>query len=528
MSRRALPALGALALSLALALPATALANQTLTVEKAGPGSGTLSSEPAGIECGATCNFSFPDSTPVTITATPGANSAAATWTGCDAVAAGKCEVTMSAAKSVKATFALVKRKLTIFTAGPGTGTVKSSPGGIECGGTCEAEYTHGTLVVLSASPGANTDPTVQWAGCGLVTAEGKCEVTMSAAKSVTATFVLVKHALSVSKAGEGGGTVSSAPAGIDCGGTCAFAFTHGQSVTLSATPDSLSLPVSWSGCDTTPSGNCQVTMGSARTVTAGFDRKPQFVNYPVSVEKAGTGEGTVTAPLAGIDCGSVCQGKVMNGSSIALTASPSPGSVFAHFSGGGCSGAGVCTTTVKAAKTVKAVFTLSGQRTLAVTKAGSGQGTVLARSVGIDCGQTCSAQVPAAKKLTLTAKPAKGSTFARWSGACSGTAKTCKLTMSEAKSVGATFAAPPPAASPSAAGSCLVPKLRGKSLKQAKRVLKHAHCRLGKVRRPKGGKGQRLVVRSSKPGAGTKLGAGAKVGVKLRVAKARKHKRGR
>jgi Divergent InlB B-repeat domain/PASTA domain len=528
LSKPVLAALAAAALSLALALPAAAqAADRTLSVTKHGPGTGTIESSPAGIECGPECQFAFEEGASVTLTATPGPNSAAATWEGCDAVTAGKCEVTMSAAKAVVATFALVKRKLTVFTTGPGSGKVTSSPAGIDCGASCEAEYTNGTLVVLSATPGANTEATPQWSGCGFVNPQGKCEVTMASAKSVTATFELVKHTLKVNKSGEGGGTVNSAPSGISCGSTCSAPFTHGQSVTLSATPDSFSEPVSWSGCDTTPSGNCQVTIGSARTVTASFERKPQFVNYPVAVEKAGTGEGTVTAPAAGIDCGAVCSGKAMNGTAVTLTASPAQGSVFAHWSGGGCTGAGSCTIAVNKAKTVKAVFNLVGTRTLTVHRAGNGQGTVIARSVGIECGSACSAQVTANKKLTLTAKPAKGSSFARWSGACSGTAKTCRVQMSEARSATATFAAPPAAASPSAAAACVVPKLRGKSLEQAKKTLKRAHCKLGKVRRPKAKKGHkpRLVIRSSKPGAGTKLGAGAKVAVKL-GAPARKHKR--
>jgi PASTA domain/Divergent InlB B-repeat domain len=513
-------------IALCAALPATAAANQALTVEKAGSGTGTLSSEPSGIACGATCNFSFPDGTPVTITATPGANSAAATWSGCDAVAAGKCEVTMSTAKSVKATFQLVNRKLTVFTAGAGSGTVTSAPAGIDCGGSCEAEYPHGTLVVLSATPGPNTEAAPQWNGCGEVTPEGRCEVTMSQARSVTATFALVKHTLSVAKAGEGGGTVTSAPSGISCGATCSAPFTHNFSVTLSAISDSLSLHVSWSGCDTTPSGNCQVTMTQARSVTASFDRKPQFVNYPVTVEKAGTGQGTVSAPAAGIDCGALCSGKAINGTAVALTASPTPGSVFAHWAGGGCSGSGACTIVLNKAKTVKAVFDLAGTRTLSVHRAGNGQGKVTAKAAGIDCGQACSAQVTANKKLTLRAKAAKGSAFSRWSGACSGTAKTCRVQMSEARSATATFTAPPAAASPPATGACVVPRLRGKTLKKAKRALKRHHCKLGKVKRPKGSRHRALRVRSFSPKAGKKLKAGAKVGVVLGGGKQRRGKR--
>src|SRR5207245_2037088 len=47
----------------------------TLTVSKAGAGSGTVTSSPAGISCGATCSTSFTPGTVVTLTAAPAAGS---------------------------------------------------------------------------------------------------------------------------------------------------------------------------------------------------------------------------------------------------------------------------------------------------------------------------------------------------------------------------------------------------------------------------------------------------------------------
>jgi Divergent InlB B-repeat domain/PASTA domain len=419
---------------------------------------------------------------------------------------------------------ASASQTLTVQKLGAGEGTVASFPAGIDCGPTCSAPFADGATVALVAAWGSPTLP-VQWSGCDSVNFEGKCFVTMGSARTVTAAFKLSGPLLTVAKSGAGTGTVTSSPNGIDCGGACSVSFTQGTTVTLTGNPGPHTKAAQWSGCDSVNGeGKCVVTMSAARSVTATFDLEAGYALLTLTVAKSGTGQGTVSGAPGGIDCGAVCSTELITGTAVTLTASPSPGSVFAHWSGGGCSGAGACTTTLNKAKTVKATFTLSGQRTLSVAKAGSGQGTVTARSAGIDCGQTCSAQVPAGKKLTLTAKAAKGSSFVRWSGACSGTAKTCKLTMSEARSAIAVFSAPPAPASPSTV-ACVVPRLKGKSLKQAKRVLRHAHCKLGKVRRPKGRKGQRLVVRSSKPGAGSKLGAGAKVGVKLGPAKRKKHR---
>jgi hypothetical protein len=85
-----------------------------------------------------------------------------------------------------------------------------------------------------------------------------------------------------------------------------------------------------------------------------------------------------------------------------------------------------------------------SGQ-TLTVTKGGSGSGTVTSVPAGISCGSDCSEAYASGTSVTLTAAPAAGSTFAGWSGACTGTG-SCVVTMSAARAVTATFNATTPA----------------------------------------------------------------------------------
>ena len=79
----------------------------------------------------------------------------------------------------------------------------------------------------------------------------------------------------------------------------------------------------------------------------------------------------------------------------------------------------------------------------LAVAKAGSGSGTVSSTTPGIDCGATCTRSYLDYQSVTLTATAVTGSTFAGWTGACSGTG-TCTLAMSEARAVTATFSEAP------------------------------------------------------------------------------------
>ena len=75
----------------------------------------------------------------------------------------------------------------------------------------------------------------------------------------------------------------------------------------------------------------------------------------------------------------------------------------------------------------------------LTVTKAGTGSGTVTSSPAGVNCGSDCSESYASGTNVTLTAAAASGSTFAGWSGACSGTG-SCAATMSAARSVTATF----------------------------------------------------------------------------------------
>ena len=100
----------------------------------------------------------------------------------------------------------------------------------------------------------------------------------MSAAKSVGAEFgsITSRKVLKVTKAGSGAGTVTSSPAGVDCGATCEFSFGEGTAVTLTAASATNSKAVIWSGCDSVLANECKVTMDAAKAVTATFDTTPR------------------------------------------------------------------------------------------------------------------------------------------------------------------------------------------------------------------------------------------------------------
>ncbi|HYD41729.1 MAG TPA: lytic polysaccharide monooxygenase [Anaeromyxobacter sp.] len=246
----------------------------TLGVTKSGTGSGTVTSSPAGVNCGATCSASFTSGTSVVLSAAAAAGSTFAGWSGACTGTAATCTVSMTQARTVTATFnstSTTSYTLSVTKAGTGAGTVYSTPAGITCGATCSASFPSGTVVTLVGDVAAGSS-FAGWSGA--CTGTGPCTVTMSQARSVSATFNTTSgttYALTVTKSGTGSGTVTSNPVGISCGSTCSATFNSGVSVTLTATAASGSTFSGWSGACTGTSATCVTTMTAARSVGAAF-----------------------------------------------------------------------------------------------------------------------------------------------------------------------------------------------------------------------------------------------------------------
>lgn len=174
---------------------------------------------------------------------------------------------------------------LTVAKSGTGSGTVTGL--GINCGSDCSETYTSDTIVALSAMP-ASGSVFAGWSGTGCSTGT----VTMSADRTCTATFNLEPvsmYTLTVAKAGAGSGTVSSSPAGINCGGTCSANFNSGTVVALTATPASGSVFAGWSG---TGCFTGTVTMNSSMSCTATFDKAVvELTTTRIGIYRPSTGE---------------------------------------------------------------------------------------------------------------------------------------------------------------------------------------------------------------------------------------------
>ena len=411
----------------------------TLTLVKGGAGSGTVSSSPAGIDCGATCNFTFPIGTVVTLSATPGTGASFTGWGGACAGGLPTCSITLDADKAVNADFAVLMHTVTVAVGGNGTGTVTSSTGSINCPGVCTATVPYGTAVTLTA---AATAPSMflGWSGGGC-TGAGACTVNVTGDVTVNASFAL-NYTLVVTRAGNGNGAVTSSPAGINCGADCDQTYPAGTSVTLTATASPDSTFTGWSGSGCSGTGTCTVAVNGATAVVATFTLR----QYTLTANKNGSGVGTVTSTPGSINCGAVCSGTFDHGTSVTLSATPTgAGNTFAGWSGGGCTGTGACTVTLTAATTVTATFNVT-THTLSVVRAGNGVGTVTSAPAGVSCGNDCATTVNYGTMITLTATAATSplsaeSTFTGWSGGgCTGTG-TCTVTVTAATTVTATFA---------------------------------------------------------------------------------------
>lgn len=422
----------------------------TLTISKPGAGSGSVTSSPSGINCGATCSYSYSSGTSVSLTPTATAGSAFSSWSGCDSVSGITCQVSMSRSKTVVANFApfyggATSYTLTASVSGNKSGSLTSSPAGINCPPTCSSTFTSGTSVTLSPVVGEAGAFLESWGGACSGVGAVQCIVTMSSSKSVSVKFTSSPgDALTIYRAGTGSGTVTSNPARINCPTTCASYFNFATVVTLTATPAAGSSFTGWSGACSGAALTCSVTMTDEKTVTATFAVTP---TYTLSIDKGGNGTGSVNSDDGGIKCGTYCSQTYPSGTSVHLTTEPSVGSVFSSWSGGGCSGAGDCTVVMDSSKSVDATFTKLTMA-LSLEKLGNGDGKVTSNPYEIHCETGCKKQTAGfayGTSVTISLTPYAGSSFAGWGGACAGVGAvpSCTLSMTSAKSVTATFNSP-------------------------------------------------------------------------------------
>lgn len=153
------------------------------------PGTGRVTSDPAGIDCGGqnrACKASF---RVVTLTATPNAGYRFNQWVGCPTPVDNRCSLILSSKTKVKAKF-LKLPKYTLKIIKTKNGGIHIEPGGKRCKDTvkaCKAKFVEDTEVTLTASP-APGSIFLGWDGDGCSGLQ-PCTLRMDGHKKVFAAF---------------------------------------------------------------------------------------------------------------------------------------------------------------------------------------------------------------------------------------------------------------------------------------------------------------------------------------------------
>ena len=186
--------------------------------------------------------------------------------------------------------FPMTAPTFTLTVSKSGSGTVTSSPVGIDCGSTCAFSFASGTMVTLAPAP-AGGSAFGAWSGdC---TGTGGCTVTLSAARNVGASFVL-----------QGALLLTANPTSLDFGGQSMNTTSPSRSSTITNTSGS---SVTVTGV-TASSGyavthNCATLAAAATcTVNATFTppAAPAAGPLPGSISITYAGGGPTTVSLTG------------------------------------------------------------------------------------------------------------------------------------------------------------------------------------------------------------------------------------
>ena len=223
-----------------------------------------------------------------------------------------------------------------VYRTGDGNGTLSSDTGNLDCDGFyCWVDILGApTSIQITATPAADS-MLGEWRwDCAAAGSAATATVNMSAGRLCKVRFDRMAEDYRLDISISGAGTVTSTPAGINCGEDCYERYSENTRVTLNAQPAPGYRFAGYSGA-------CiegVVTMNSDLSCTASFVPGGSEA-ATLNVRHSGPGAGVVTSlptlgrPLA-IDCGNDCNETLPMGSTVTLVGNASPGSFFSHWIG--------------------------------------------------------------------------------------------------------------------------------------------------------------------------------------------------
>jgi hypothetical protein len=310
-------------------------------------GEGDLTCQPA-------CGGTLASDQVVTVTATERTGSHFDGWSGACTGARPVCTFVDDARSSALATFtagdAPTQAAVPVVVTTGGPGSVSGS--GMDCGSTCTATVSAGSVVRLVARPTA-TSTFVGWTGdCSGAAA---CELTVDGPKAVGAVFRRLYPVAA-------NGPEIGAPRTAKCVRPCKKLLPSDTVVTLIGPPPPIR--VSWSGQCQGVGPRCRIVSDSAidvvAAIAAAVKARAGLTGYGINVSVSGRGK--VVSKDKKINCGykasivAGCHATFEPGSTIELRAVPAKGARFVGWQGF-CTGTGVCRLKMTTTKTVYAIF---------------------------------------------------------------------------------------------------------------------------------------------------------------------------
>ncbi len=315
-----------------------------------------------------------------------------------------------------------------------GQGSVRSPDGGLDGDGiNCESTRPEGQRceedfvteqriqLVANETPGW---PFSRWSGCES-TSGTTCTVRMSEARSVTAVF-----GRQVSIEVEGQGTVAVSPGNGTCSGSCVYAFTPGEQVTLQATAGMNATLYDWQGACAGETGD-QCDLGP---IDQNLEVVVRFGYDVTTIADASRGRIDRVESLAPVPCrtgGDDCRSYARR-TNVTFTAVPNDDPAYA-FTGwrGLCAqeSSPICNLNITEAGSVEAIFERAVLLAVNVQNEGQAAGGFLptVEPNATNCNGPCTDRyLLSTGEVTLTAVTPRGTRFLGWSGdACEGTTAT-------------------------------------------------------------------------------------------------------
>ncbi|WP_052567237.1 M6 family metalloprotease domain-containing protein [Candidatus Magnetobacterium casense] len=349
-----------------------------------------------------------------------------------------------------------VQYALNVTKNGTGGGTVTSNFGGISCGTKCTANIDPNTQVTLTAVADSGSIFVGWSSNCSTEYGMSSvCKVTMSEAKNVTATFdtlICTSYTLTpTSKTFTSSGTSSGGNGNVSVTANTGCSWTAVSNVSgitiISGSSGNGNGTVAYTVAINSSTSQRSGTMTIAgQTFTVTQEGAPTCTNYTLTLtNKTFTSSGGSSS--VGVMANTACSWTATSNDSWITITSGSSGNgngTVAYTVAVNTSTSQRTGTMTIAGKTF--TVTQEGQVSdsvdLAISKLGTGTGTVTSSDGKINCGGTCMADYTqsASTQVTLTATADSGSTFSGWNNDCTGTSSTCTVTMSAARNVTARF----------------------------------------------------------------------------------------